>query len=97
MKGLDFLEYFSLSIKTCNAPTTNVDVMKAHTTPIASAKPNVFNGGRGDIMLAKNAATVVITARDSGTDNLAHALSQDSAGSGYCSLSVLLALCKWIA
>ena len=71
-----------------------MDVKKAQTTPIARAIPKVFNGGSGEIILAKNAATVVITANDSGTDSFAQALNHDSAGSGYCSLRVLLALCR---
>ena len=68
--------------------------MKAHITPKARAKPNVVNGGRGDTIFARNAETVVITARDRGTESLAQARSHDSAGSGYCSLSAACALCK---
>ena len=74
-----------------------MEVIKAQTTPIAKAMPNVFNGGKGEIMLARKAETVVITAKVRGTESLAHALNQDSAGSGYCSLSVLFARCKCIA
>ena len=92
VKARDSLDLGLLLKNTCNAPTTTVEVINAHTTPIAKAIPNVVNGGRGEIMFAKNAATVVITARESGTDNLAQALSQDSAGSEYCSLNALLAL-----
>ena len=66
---------------TCKAPTTTVALMKADKTPTAKAIPNVSSGGRGEIMLAKNAATVVITARPSGVDNFPHDASQDSAES----------------
>jgi hypothetical protein len=79
--ALEGFELFDESITTCNAPTTTVDVMKAHTTPNARAKPKVASGGNGDIILAKNAATVVITANDRGTESLAQARSHDSAGS----------------
>ena len=92
VKARDSLDLGLLLKDTCSAPTTMVEVINAHTTPIARAMPNVVSGGSGEIMFAKKAATVVITARESGTDNLAQARSQDSAGSGYCSLRALLAL-----
>ena len=81
-----------LSRTTCRAPTTTVEVIKAQITPKAKAIPNVVKGGSGDIMLARNAETVVITARESGTDNFAQVLIQATDGSSYCSRSVLFAL-----
>ena len=48
---------------TCNAPTTTVALMKAESTPTAKAIPNVSSGGNGEIMFARKAATVVITAK----------------------------------
>ena len=94
VNGLGFFVSFLVWIRTCNAPTTNVEVMNAHITPIANAKPNVFNGGRGEIMFARKADTVVITANVKGTESFAHALNHDSAGSEYCSLRVLFARCR---
>ena len=61
---------FAESITTWRAPTTTVALTNAEITPTASAIPNVSKGGSGDMMFAKNAATVVITARPSGVDNL---------------------------
>jgi hypothetical protein len=91
VKARDSLDLGLLLNDTWSAPTTMVEVMNAHTTPIAKAMPNVVSGGSGEIMFDKKAATVVITAKESGTDSLAQALSQDSAGSGYCSRKALLA------
>ena len=79
--AFEVLGLFGESMTTCNAPTTTVEVTKAQITPNARAKPKVASGGSGEITLAKNAATVVITARDRGTESLAQALSHDSAGS----------------
>ena len=90
--ALDVPFDFELSRTTCRAPTTTVEVIKAQITPKAKAIPNVVKGGSGDIMLARNAETVVITARESGTDNFAQVLIQATDGSSYCSRSVLFAL-----
>ena len=95
--ALELFTNLDVSNTTCRAPTTTVDVMKAQITPNASAKPNVVKGGNGEIMFARNAATVVITANESGTESFAQARNQDSAGSEYCSRRVACALCKWIA
>ena len=46
------------------------------------------------MIFARNAETVVITARERGTESLAQARNHDSAGSEYCSLKVACALCK---
>ena len=50
-------------------------------TPNARAMPNVDNGGRGETTFAKNAATVVTTASESGTLNFPQARIQASATS----------------
>ena len=69
--------------------------MKAERTPTARAIPKVSNGGNGEMMLAKNAATVVITARPSGVDNLPQDASQASAESSISFfLKELYLLCK---
>ena len=52
--------------------------MNAETTPTESATPKVIRGGRGEIIFAMNAATVVMTASPSGVDSLAHAANQAS-------------------
>ena len=66
-------------------------------TPNANAIPNVAKGGRGEMMFARKAATVVTTARVSGTLSLPHALIQASAVSSTFSLISERARCKWIA
>ena len=96
------MDFFESSLRgaskiMCNEPTTRVADKKAQTTPIANAKPNVANGGNGDIILARNAATVVITANNSGTLSLVQARAHASAGSGYFSRIETYALCKCIA
>ena len=63
-------------------------------------KPKKINiielgGGNGEMMLAKNAATVVITARPSGVDNLPQDVNQASAESSISFfLKELYLLCK---
>ena len=66
---------------TCNAPTTTVALMKAESTPTAKAIPNVSSGGNGEIIFARKAATVVITAKPRGVDNFAQEANQASAES----------------
>jgi hypothetical protein len=66
----------------CKEPTIRVADKNAHTTPIANARPNVAKGGKGEIIFARNAATVVITANDNGTLSLVQARAHASAGSG---------------
>ena len=58
-----------------------VDEAKAQTTPKASAYPKVAKGGKGEMMLARKAATVVTTANDSGTERRAQARNHASEGS----------------
>ena len=70
--------------------------MKAEITPTASAIPNVSNGGKGDMMFAKNAATVVMTASPNGVESRAHEASHDSAESSNSARKALYLLCKWI-
>ncbi len=96
---MEFLEEFlrGASKIMCNEPTTNVADKKAHITPIANANPKVASGGSGDIIFARNAATVVITANNNGTLSLVHARAHASAGSGYSSRMETYALCKCIA
>jgi hypothetical protein len=77
-----------LFLTTCKEPTITVDEAKAQNTPKARAYPKVANGGKGEMTLARNAATVVTTASESGTDNRAQDLNHASAGS---STSLLIA------
>ena len=79
---------------TCSAPTTIVALMKADTTPTASAIPNVSNGGSGDTILAKKAATVVMTARPRGVDRRAQDANHDSAESSNSARKALYLLCR---
>ena len=68
--------------------------MNAETTPTAKAIPNVSNGGSGEIMFARNAATVVMTASPSGVESFAQEASHESAASSFSSLNALYLLCK---
>ena len=71
---------FALNV-TCKAPMRRVDVRNAQMTPNARAIPNVERGGRGETTFAKNAATVVTTARERGTLNFPQARIHASATS----------------
>ena len=65
-------------------------------TPSASVAPNVLSGGRGDRELARNAKTVVITARESATLSSIKALAQASAELLDASFARSYALCRCI-
>ena len=79
---------------TCNAPTTIVALMNAEITPTANAIPNVWSGGNGETIFARNAATVVITAKPRGVERRAHEANQDSAASSISLLNALYLLCR---
>ena len=58
----EFLQRFSTT--TCTAPTVTVLAINVETTPNANVNPNACRGGNGEKEFAKNAKTVVTTARD---------------------------------
>ena len=93
---IDF-DCLPLSNTTCRAPMSSVEERNAQMTPNANAIPKVARGGRGEMMLARKAATVVTTASVNGTLSFPHALIHASAVSSTFSLISERARCKWIA
>ena len=77
-----------LSTTTCMAPTVTVLATNAEVTPRARVIPKVRSGGNGENEFARNANTVVTTARDSAIRRSMNAFAHASAALSESSLAL---------